>query len=260
MTDSDRVLLERADGTATVTVNRPEKRNAMDVPTRVALRETFETLADDEAVSVVVLRGAGDEAFVTGGDIESFAEHDLVSGLEYVSKHAQGLYNLVADVPKPTVAAIDGHALGGGLEIALACDLRVATTDSRLGVPEVGLGVLPAGGGTQRLTAIVGAGVAKELVLTGKVVSGREAADLNLVTSAHPPDEFEAALESLVATLQSKAPLALRLAKESVDRAMGLEAGLDFERIAGAYLFGTDDQTEGARAFLEGRDPEFTGR
>lgn len=153
---ADRILVDRGDGVATVTVNRSEKRNAMDVPTRKDLRAAFESVGEDDAVRAVVLRGAGDGSFIAGGDIDSFAEFDHMEGLEYATKYAQGLYNYVADLPKPTVAAVDGYALGGGTEIALACDIRLATEDAKFGLPEVSIGVLPAGGGTQRLTHIVG--------------------------------------------------------------------------------------------------------
>lgn len=133
---ADRILVDRGDGVATVTVNRSEKRNAMDVPTRKDLRAAFESVGEDDAVRAVVLRGAGDGSFIAGGDIDSFAEFDHMEGLEYATKYAQGLYNYVADLPKPTVAAVDGYALGGGTEIALACDIRLATEDAKFGLPD----------------------------------------------------------------------------------------------------------------------------
>lgn len=257
---SETVCVSTDDCVATVTVDRPEKRNAMDLETRKLLRAAFEDIADDADVRVAVLRGAGDEAFVTGGDIASFAEFDHVDGLEYVTEHAQGLYNYIASVPKPTIAAIDGYALGGGMEIAMACDVRLATPDSRLGLPEVGLGIIPAGGGTQRLASIVGAGIAKELVLGGRILDADEAEDIGLVNHVHLPEEFDDAVAKMAERFAKKAPLAARLAKESINRSLDLEDGLGFERMAGAYLFATDDQAEGARAFLENRDPEFRGR
>lgn len=245
---------------ATVTVDRPEKRNAMDIDTRRALRRTLEDAATDDDVRVVVLRGAGEDAFVTGGDIADFADFDHVDGLKYVTEHAQGLYNYVATLPKPTIAAVDGYALGGGMEVAMACDVRLATPDSQFGLPEVSIGILPAGGGTQRLAAIAGAGVAKELILTGRILDAAEADELGIVNHIHPRAAFDDAVESMAVDIAEKAPLALRLAKESINRGLDLEGGLDFERIAGAYLFGTDDQTEGATAFEADRDPTYRGR
>ena len=135
-----------------MTVNRPEKRTAMDIPTRKELRAAFEDVVDDDAVRVIVLRGAGEGNFIAGGDLQSFAEHDMMSAMEYVDTYAQGLYNYVANVPKPVIAAIDGHAFGGGLEIACAADIRVARSGVKMGLTEVGLGIIPAGGGTISLT------------------------------------------------------------------------------------------------------------
>lgn len=257
---SDPVLIDRQNRIATVTVNRPEKRNAMDVSTRKALREAFEEVADDEAVRAVVLRGAGDDSFIAGGDLESFAEFDHMAGLEYTTKHAQGLYNYVADLPKPTIAAVDGHALGGGTEIALACDIRLASEDAVFGLPEVTIGVLPAGGGTQRLVQTVGVGMAKELILTGRSVDAEEAEDIGLVNHVYPAEEFDDEVTEMAERLADQAPVAQRLAKEAINRGLNDEAGLDFERIAGSFLFGTEDKQEGAEAFLEGRDPEYEGR
>lgn len=257
---SDRVLVDRSDSIATVTVNRPEKRNAMDIETRKRLLSALEEVGEDDAVRAVVLRGAGDGAFIAGGDIDSFAEFDLMEGLEYVNKYAQGLYNYVAELPKPTVAAIDGFALGGGTEIAIACDIRLASETAKFGLPEVNIGVLPAGGGTQRLAQIVGAGIAKELILTGRIIDATEAKEIGLANHVYPPDEFDAEVRAMAERLTSKAPVAQRFAKESINRGLNLEQGLDFERVAGAFLFATEDREEGVTAFLEDRDPVYHGR
>lgn len=259
MSDDD-VLVDVADGVGTVTVNRPEKRNAMDIPTRKKLREAFEKVANNDNVRVIVLRGAGDNSFIAGGDLEMTAEFDHVDGLEYITEHAQGLYNYVAEVSKPTIAAVDGYALGGGAEIAIACDIRVATNNAKIGFPEVGLGLIPAGGGTQRLAAIVGAGKAKELLFRGNIITSRTASEIGLFNHVYPQDEFDDRVAEITANISENAPLALRLAKETVNQSISVDDGLNFERVAGAYLFGTEDQTEGAQAFLENRDPEFTGR
>lgn len=256
---AERVRVDTADRVATVTIDRPEKHNAMDVDTRERLREALDSAAADDDVRVIVLRGAG-ESFATGGDIADFAEFDRLDGLAYLTEHAQGLYNAVADLDAPTIAAVDGPALGGGLELAMACDVRLATPDARLGLPELGLGILPAGGGTQRLASLVGAGVARELILTGRIIDAAEAADVGLVNHVHPAPEFDDAVAEMAGRIAAKAPLAVALARESIDRGLDLEAGLDFERVAGAFLFGTADQREGARAFLEDRDPSFEGR
>lgn len=256
----NRVLTNRDDSIATITVNRPEKRNAMDVPTRKALYAAFEEVQESEDVQAVVLRGAGEGSFIAGGDIESFAEFDRMDGIEYGEKYAQGLYNYVADLHMPTVAAIDGYALGGGTEIALACDIRLATEDAKFGLPEITVGLIPAGGGTQRLVQTVGAGMASELVLTGRIITAEEAERIGLVNHVYPDGEFDEAVRSMAEELASKAPVAQRLAKTAIQRSLDIDAGLTYERLAGAFLFGTDDQKEGADAFLEDRKPEFRGR
>lgn len=256
---SKKVLLNVSDRTATLTVNNPDKRNAMDQETRTALRERIDEVDATDDIRVVILRGKGD-SYIAGGDIEAFADFDQVDALEYLTKYGQGLYNDVADLTKPTIAAIDGYAFGGGLEVSLACDLRVATPAATVGLPEVGLGILPGGGGTQRLAHVAGAGVAKDLIFTGRAVDAEEAADLGIVNRVYDADEFDDSVHELAKTIAANAPLALRLAKESINRGLDAEAGLDFERIACAFLFGTADKQEGAEAFLEKRDPTFDGQ
>lgn len=257
---TDKVLIDCNNSIATVTVNRPEKRNAMDIPTRKALYAAFEEVGEDDDIRAVVLRGAGEGSFIAGGDIDSFVEFDHMDGIEYGEKYAQGLYNYVADLNKPTVAAVDGYALGGGTEIALACDIRLATENAKFGLPEVGIGVIPAGGGTQRLVQVVGAGIASELILTGRIIDANEAKEIGLANHVYPDDEFDEAVLSMAEDLASKAPVAQRLAKESIRRSLNIDSGLEYEQLAGAFLFGTDDQKEGANAFLEDREPEYRNR
>lgn len=257
---ADRVLIDRDGSIATVTVNRPEKRNAMDIPTRKALYEAFEEVGEDDDVRVVVLRGAGDGSFIAGGDIDSFTQFDHMDGLEYGEKYGQGLYNYVADLHKPTIAAVDGYALGGGTEISLACDIRLATEDAKFGLPEVNIGVIPAGGGTQRLVQVVGAGIASELILTGRIIDADYAKEIGLANHVYSEAEFDDEVRAMAEDLASKAPVAQRLAKESIRRSLDIDSGLEYERLAGAFMFGTDDQKEGANAFLENREPEYENR
>lgn len=259
MDEFDHVRVERTDGIATVTVDRPEVRNAMDVPTRRELRAVFDALADRDDVRVVVIRGAGDGNFISGGDIEMLNEMTLMEGMEYAEVHSQGLYNHIAAFPRPTIAAIDGYALGGGLELALACDVRVSTPDAKLGLPEVTLGVIPGGGGTQRLQSIVGGGLARELVLTGKVIDADEAARIGLLNHVFEPEAFDDEVRSIAEKIASNAPVAVELAKQGMNRGLDHEAGLDFERLAFVTTIATDDKEEGTAAFLEDREPEFEG-
>lgn len=256
---TEKVLLDVSDRIATLTVNNPDKRNTMDQETRTALRKRVDEMDENDDIRVVILRGKGD-SYIAGGDIEAFADYDQVDALEYLTKYAQGLYNDVADLTKPTIAAIDGYAFGGGLEVSLACDLRVATPDATVGLPEVGLGILPAGGGTQRLAHVAGAGVAKDLIFTGRAVDAEEAADLGIINRVYEADGFDDSVYELAESIAANAPLALRLAKKSINRGLDAEAGLDLERIACAFLFGTADKQEGAEAFLEKREPAFKGR
>lgn len=259
MNGFDNIRVNIADRVATVTVDRPDVRNAMDIPTRRELRTAFDAL-HEASVRAVVLRGAGEGNFVSGADIETLAEMDFLEGLEYARRHAQGLYNHVASFPVPTIAAVDGYCLGGGLELALACDVRVATPDARFGLPEVTLGVLPGGGGTQRLQAVVGAGVARELVLTGKAIDAGRAAQLGLVNDVHESDTFDAEVRALADEIASNAPVAVELAKEAMNRGLDIDAGLEFERLAFALTVATEDKEEGTAAFLEDRQADFEGR
>ena len=260
MDELEHVRVERDARTATVTVDRPEVRNAMDVPTRRELRAVFDALADEDGVRAVVVRGAGEGNFVSGADIQTLNEMTPSEGREYAERHAQGLYNHIASFPHPTVAAVDGYALGGGLELALACDVRVSTPDAKLGLPEVTLGVIPGGGGTQRLQAVVGAGVARELVLSGRIIDADEAERIGLVNRVVDAEEFDDEVRSLAEEMASNAPVAVQLAKQAMNRGLDMEAGMDFERMAFAAAIATADKDEGTAAFLESRDPEFEGR
>lgn len=255
----EHVSVERTDQIATVTVDRPEVRNAMDIPTRRELRSVFDALEEEDEVRVVVIRGAGEGNFVSGADIDMLNEMTLMEGLEYADMHSQGLYNQIAAFPRPTIAAIDGYALGGGLELALACDVRVATPDASLGLPEVTLGVIPGGGGTQRLQSIVGAGLARELVLTGRIIDADEAEQIGLLNRVVDPEAFDEEIQSLAKEITSNAPVAVELAKRGLNRGLDHEAGLDFERVAFMATVATDDKDEGTAAFLENREPEFEG-
>jgi enoyl-CoA hydratase len=243
-----------------ITVDRPEKRNAMDIETRRSLRDAFAEAEADENIRVVVLRGAGDSAFISGGDLDSFAEWNVLDSLEYATKHSQGLYNYIAGISKPTIAAIDGHALGGGLEIAMACDIRLSTAGVKLGLPEVTLGVLPGGGGTQRLATLVGAGKAKEMILTGNTIDAGTAREIGLVNHVYPEEEFEEAVAQMAMDVATNAPIAMRLAKESMNHSIEDSSSFAIERLAFAVLFATQDQSTGIEAFLQDSEPTFEGR
>ena len=255
------ISLERREGAAIVTVDRSEAMNALDLEHLEALRDRLAELAADAEARVVVLTGAGERAFVAGADIKYMQGLDVLGARRWGELgHECG--NLLETMPKPTIAALNGFALGGGCELALACDLRLASTNARLGQPEINLGVLPGWGGSLRLARATTLGFAKELVLTGRQVGAEEALERGLVNAVHEPGELMEKTLELCRTLAAKSPVALAYAKEAVNLALQGDhrANLATEARLFAMLFGTDDQAEGMAAFAEKREPEFRGR
>ena len=255
------IALERRDGVAIVTVDRPEAMNALDLEHLEALRDRLAELAADVEARVVVLTGAGEKAFVAGADIKYMQGLDVLGARRWGELgHECG--NLLETMPKPTVAALNGFALGGGCELALACDLRLAATNARLGQPEINLGVLPGWGGSLRLARVTSLGFAKELVLTGRQVGAEEALERGLVNAVHEPAELREKTLELCRELAAKSPVALAYAKEAVNLALQGDhrANLATEARLFAMLFATEDQQEGMAAFVEKREPEFRGR
>jgi len=254
----EHILVDVADGVAVVTINRPEVRNAVNAGVQQDLRAALDALRDDPEVGAVVFTGAGDRAFVAGADIGQLRDYTLHTALASV---LQQLYDEIEAFAKPTIAAINGFALGGGCELALACDIRIAADSARLGLPETTLSVLPGAGGTQRLARLVGVGRAIELILTGRLVDAGEALQIGLVTTVVPQEDLLATSRRTAQTILAKGPLAVRLAKLVIRT--GLDAdqrtGLAVERLAQALLYTTDDKREGAEAFLAKRPASFTG-
>jgi enoyl-CoA hydratase len=253
--------LERRGSTALVTANRPEAMNALDLAHAEELRARLAGVADDDAVRVVVLTGAGEKAFVAGADIKYMRDLDVLDARRW-GELGQACANLLERMPKPTIAAVNGFALGGGCELALACDLRLAATNAKLGQPEVNLGVIPGWGGTQRLARATTIGFAKELAFTGRTVGAEEALARGLVNAVHEPGELLARALELAETLAAKGPVALAYAKEAANLALQGDhpANLETEARLFAMLFATEDQREGMTAFGEKREPRFTGR
>jgi enoyl-CoA hydratase len=247
-------------GVAVLTIDRPEKRNALNVGVRSELIAALDQIADDDSVRVVVLTGAGEKAFVAGADIGEFAERTPLEQRQAMS--GRRVFDEIAAFAKPVIAMVNGFALGGGCELALACDLRVAADTARFGQPEINLGIIPGGGGTQRLPRVVGTGQAMRLVLTGEIIDAEEALRIGLADLVFPAAELRERTLEIARTMAARSPVALQMAKAAVRAAaeMPLAAGLAHERELFVTCFSSKDKTEGVSAFLEKRQPAFRGR
>jgi enoyl-CoA hydratase/carnithine racemase len=254
------IRYELADGIATITLNRPAVHNAMNERMREELTGCFGEIARSDEARVVVVTGGGDRAFSAGADIREFVAPQVP--VRYREGRRRVDFRAAMDrCAQPIIAAIRGFALGGGLELALACDIRIASEDAQLGLTEVNLAIIPGGGGTQRLPRLVGRGKALEMILTAGRVDAREALRIGLVERVVPVGEALSAAQALARSLAEKAPVALRYAKEAVVKGLGLplEDGLRLENDLATLLRTTEDRVEGAKAFLEKRKPRFTG-
>jgi enoyl-CoA hydratase len=253
------IRVEREDAVAIVTIDRQEALNAVDAATLTELRDRLRELADDDSARVVILTGAGEKAFVAGADIKYMSGLDVDQAKQWGALgHEVG--HLLETMPKPTIAAINGFALGGGCELAIACDIRYAASSAKLGQPEVNLGIIPGWGGTQRLARLCGLGVAKELIFTGRIVAAEEALRIGLVNGLHDPALDKA--REVATLLSSKSSISLRLMKELANRALAGDhaANLEAEREVFGELFSIEDAEEGLAAFVEKREPKFVGR
>ena len=254
------LLLEKRDRVAIITINRPEKRNALNIKTREEGAALLEELRNDASVGVVVFTGAGDKAFIAGADIAEFAGRTSITQRDVMM--GRSLFTAIDTFPKPVIAMINGFCLGGGCELALACDIRIASENAQFGQPEINLGIIPGGGGTQRLTRLVGEGKAMEMILTGQFIDAKTAHAIGLVNHVVPADQLETKTMEIAQHISRKSPIALQLAKEAVKIASrsNLDEGLRREVDLFALCFSTEDKDEGVSAFLERRDPVFKGR
>jgi enoyl-CoA hydratase len=257
---AENVLLERRDRVAIVTINRPEKLNALNIQTRAELVDHFDQLRDDAEIRVVVITGAGEKAFVAGADINEFAGRTALEQRNVM--RAKSIFTALSDFSKPIIAQINGFCLGGGCELALSCDIRLASDKARFGQPEINLGIIPGGGGTQRLTRLVGEGKAMQMILSGEMINAQEAHRIGLVNEVYPAADLETKTMEMANKIAEKSPVALAYAKAAVKNAarMGLREGLEAEIDLFALCFASEDKEEGVRAFLEKRQPDFKGK
>ena len=252
--------LDRQGRVAIITINRPDKRNALNIKTREEGAALLDQLREDDSVGVVVFTGAGDKAFVAGADIGEFAGRTAITQREVMT--SRSLFTAIDTFPKPVIAMINGYCLGGGCELALACDIRIASENASFGQPEINLGIIPGGGGTQRLTRLVGEGKAMEMILTGEIIDARTAFTIGLVNHVVPADQLQAKTLEMANRIADKSPIALQLAKEAVKLASksNLDEGLRREVDLFALCFSTEDKNEGVSAFLEKRKAAFKGK
>ncbi|MCU6481159.1 enoyl-CoA hydratase/isomerase family protein [Arthrobacter sp. A2-55] len=252
------ILTDINNGLGTITINRPGARNALNPTVVRELRAALEGFADKDELRAVVFTGAGDVAFVAGSDITALAGYAAGDGL---SAKMQRFFDYLEDYELPTIAAMNGFALGGGIELAMACDIRIAAESARFGLPETNLGIIPGAGGTQRLSRLVGKGRAVELILTGRIFDSEEALRMGLVTEVVPPPELMDAARRTAGQIMAKGPLAIRLAKLVIKNGAETDqrTGLLLERLAQSLLYTSSDKSEGLNAFLEKRPAAFTG-
>jgi len=257
----ENILLEKKNSIAYVTVKRPKVLNALNMATMEELRAAFHDIKKDDAIRVVIFTGSGEKAFIAGADIGELSKHNAVSGKEYTHK-GQSVLNLIENLGKPVIACINGFALGGGCEIAMACTMRLASTNAKLGQPEVKLGIIPGYGGTQRLPRLVGKGIAMQMVLAGEMIAAEEAHRIGLVNEVTAPGDLIPRAEAIAAKIISNAPLAVQYAMESVNKGMEmtLAEGLYLEAVLFGVCCATEDKTEGTTAFLEKRAAQFKGK
>ena len=253
------IRIDTSEGIATLTIDRPEVKNALNLETVNEVRALLAKVAADESAGVLIITGAGESAFVSGADINDIRGRGRDDGLAAINS---SLFAEIERFPRPTIAAINGYALGGGCELALACDIRIASDTAKFGQPELGLGIIPGAGATQRLPRIIGMGRAKHLILTGEIIDAKQALEIGLVTAIAPPGQLQVRARELAKKILRQGPLAARLAKVALNASAGvdMDSGLLIETLAQALCYNSEDKMEGTTAFLEKRKPKFTGK
>jgi len=253
------VRTDVSESIATLIIDRPEVRNALDLDTVAAVREALGRLETDASVGVVIITGAGESAFVSGADINDIRERGRDEGLAAINS---SLFAEIERFPRPTIAAVNGYAFGGGCELALACDIRIASDTAKFGQPELGLGIIPGAGATQRLPRLVGMGRAKYMILTGDVIDAKQALEIGLVSAIAPAGQLQLRARELAKKILRQGPLAARLAKIALNASarVDMDSGLLIETLAQALCYSSEDKREGTTAFLEKRKAKFSGK
>jgi len=249
-------------GIVRITINRPEVRNSLNIQVRKDLKKAVTAINKDKGARVAIITGAGEKAFIAGADLNYFRDADALTIEEYAADLGQQLYTDIENLKVPVIAAINGFCFGGGLEVAMCCDIRIASTNAKFGQLEINVGLFPGGGATQRLPRLIGWGRAKELIYTGKIIDATEADRIGLVEKVVPEDKLEEEVQQLAESIADKSPLMIKLAKKVINRGMytDLAAGLAVERDNFALCFASKDRVEGIKAFFEKRTARFKGK
>lgn len=253
----ENIILEKKDRIAVITINRPQSLNALNKPVFTELSAALDSLATDKEVRAIILTGSGEKAFVAGADIKEFMDFDVAQA-EALSRDNQNMiFNKIENFNKPIIAAVNGFALGGGLELAMSCHIRYASDNAKLGLPEVTLGLIPGYGGTQRLPKLVGKGIANEMIFSAKMISAQRAKEIGLVNEVFSQEELLPKTTELAELIAKNSPLAIEKAIEAVNKSDDGKSGFDQEIKSFGALFGLEDKKEGVGAFLEKRKPNF---
>lgn len=255
------LILEKEGNVGIISINRPKALNALNSETLKELDYLIDEVANDSEILAIIITGAGEKAFVAGADITEMKDLNTIEGREFGAL-GNKVFRKIENLNKPVIAAVNGFALGGGCELSMACDIRIASTKAKFGQPEVGLGITPGFGGTQRLARIVGMGMAKELIYTAKIVKADEALRIGLVNSIHEPEVLMEEAKKLANTIASQAPIAVRLCKDAINRGVqcDIDTALMYESEVFGICFSTEDQKEGMTAFVEKREKHFNNR
>lgn len=261
MTEYQNLLFEQDNGIGVITLNRPKALNALNAALIYEMDELLDNIAKDDSIQVVIVTGSGEKAFVAGADITEMKSMSAIEGRNW-GKLAQAVFNKLENLPQPVIAAVNGFALGGGCELAMACDIRIASEKAKFGQPEVTLGITPGFGGTQRLPRLVGKGRAKELLYTGDMIDGNEACRIGLANKIVAPDQLMIVAKEMALKIMSRGPVAVQLCKAAVNEGldMDLDSGIAYEAEVFGLCFSTVDQKEGMTAFVEKRKANFINK